>query len=172
MDTATERKPMSLSWPEAHHPRRVSIKEDLPGTVGHPKMQVIPDLKSKTITDIVGGQLKPSVELGTEDSTSHVKLQTHRLPQDHHFRQGNCQSSPTPPWMRIAISNAKRMLGGHHKVEGQYLQLYLNESCYKFDRRSFDERPSDSMAAITCTTNFRARTYRRTLYRQHLIKEC
>lgn len=34
-------------------------------------MQVIPDLRSETITDIVKEQLAPSVELTTDDSTSY-----------------------------------------------------------------------------------------------------
>ena len=40
-------------------------------------MQVIPDLKSKTITDIVGERLEPSVELITDDFTSYIKFDEH-----------------------------------------------------------------------------------------------
>ena len=37
-------------------------------------------------------------------------------------------------WVQIAISNAKRnFLGVYHKIEGKYLQLYLNEFCYKLN---------------------------------------
>ena len=37
-------------------------------------MQVIPDLRSETITDIVKEQLEPSVELTTDDSTSYINF--------------------------------------------------------------------------------------------------
>ena len=41
-------------------------------------------------------------------------------------------TNSTLKWVHIAISNAKRnFLGVYHKIEGKYLQLYLNEFCYK-----------------------------------------
>ncbi len=40
------------------------------------------------------------------------------------------------PWVHTMISNAKRLfLGIHHKIGKGYLQMYLNEFCYKFNRR-------------------------------------
>jgi hypothetical protein len=42
------------------------------------------------------------------------------------------------PWVHIAISNAKKkILGLHHQVKDDYMQNYLNEFCYKFNRRYF-----------------------------------
>ena len=42
------------------------------------------------------------------------------------------------PWVHIAISNAKKkILGLHHHVNDKYMQNYLNEFCYKFNRRYF-----------------------------------
>ena len=40
------------------------------------------------------------------------------------------------PWVHTAISNAKKkLLGLHHHVKDEYMQNYLNEFCYKFNRR-------------------------------------
>ena len=40
------------------------------------------------------------------------------------------------PWVHIAISNMKKkILGLHHSVKDIYMQNYLNEFCYKFNRR-------------------------------------
>lgn len=42
------------------------------------------------------------------------------------------------PWVHTVISNAKRLfLGFHHSIGKQYLQNYLNEYCYKLNRRNF-----------------------------------
>lgn len=134
-------------------------------TVGHLKMQVIPDLKSKTITDIVKEQLKPSVGLTTDDSTSYVKFDKH-VGSHKSLTSGKEAVKAFLPWVHIAISNAKRLLlDVHHKIKDQYLQLYLNEFCYKFNRRYFGERLFDRivLAAITYTTDFRSKTYKRTL---------
>jgi len=44
----------------------------------------------------------------------------------------------TLKWARIAISNAKRtLLGIFHKIKGKYLQNYLDEFCYKLNRKYF-----------------------------------
>ncbi len=47
-------------------------------------------------------------------------------------------SSQMLPWVHIAISNAKRwLLGIHHSVNHDFLQNYLDEFCFKFNRRYF-----------------------------------
>ncbi len=50
------------------------------------------------------------------------------------------------PWVHIAISNAKRtLLGIYHKIKGKYLQLYLDEFCYKLNRRFFGDKIFDRL---------------------------
>lgn len=42
------------------------------------------------------------------------------------------------PWVHTMISNAKRQfLGVHHSIGKHYLQNYLNEFCWKLNRRTF-----------------------------------
>ena len=42
------------------------------------------------------------------------------------------------PWVHKAVSNAKKkLLGLHHHVNDKYMQNYLNEFCYKFNRGYF-----------------------------------
>ena len=48
------------------------------------------------------------------------------------------------PWSFIAISNAKRnFLGIYHKIKRKYLQSYLDEFCYKLNRRYFGDKIFD-----------------------------
>ncbi len=50
------------------------------------------------------------------------------------------------PWVHIAISNAKKkILGLHHSVKDIYMQNYLNEFCYKFNRRYFGIKMFDRL---------------------------
>jgi hypothetical protein len=50
-------------------------------------------------------------------------------------------TAETLKWVHIAISNAKRnLLGNYHEIKGKCLQLYLNEFCYKLNRRYFGEK--------------------------------
>ncbi|SER64717.1 ISXO2-like transposase domain-containing protein [Nitrosomonas sp. Nm51] len=48
------------------------------------------------------------------------------------------------PWVHIAIGNLKAfLLGTYHGVSSGYLQEYLNEFCYRFNRRAWEaELPS------------------------------
>lgn len=55
------------------------------------------------------------------------------------------------PWVHIAISNLKRkLLDIHHCITAKYLQLYLNEFCYKLNRR-FISNPFDRLLLASTT---------------------
>ncbi|HXD91772.1 MAG TPA: IS1595 family transposase [Bacteroidia bacterium] len=46
------------------------------------------------------------------------------------------ESSKVFPWVNTTISNSKKLfLGTHHSIGKLYLQNYLNEFCYKLNRR-------------------------------------
>lgn len=58
----------------------------------------------------------------------------------------------------IVISNAKRLLlDVYHDITPGYLQNYLNEYCYKFNRRYFGDGLFDRLmvAALAYKNNFR-----------------
>jgi len=64
------------------------------------------------------------------------------------------------PWVHIAISNAKRMiLDIYNNVKPEYLQSYLNEFCFKFNRRYFGEALFDRLlvASASAKNDFRYR---------------
>ena len=68
-------------------------------------------------------------------------------------KSSNEVTKTTLKWVHIAISNAKRaFLGVYHKMKGIYLQNYLDEFCYKLNRRYFKHRLFDrvALAVITC----------------------
>ena len=60
------------------------------------------------------------------------------------------------PWVHTVISNAKRMTDGiHHSINKNHLQNYLNEFCYKLNRRHFQRDMFDGMLkASVCETWF------------------
>ena len=54
------------------------------------------------------------------------------------------------PWVHIAIANAKRLLlDVYHDIRPEYLQNYLNEFCWKFNRRNFGEALFDRLMVAT-----------------------
>jgi hypothetical protein len=54
-------------------------------------------------------------------------------------------------WVHIAIANVKRLLlDTHHHLKKEYLQYYLNEFCYKFNRWYFGDKLFDRLVAVGC----------------------
>jgi hypothetical protein len=55
-------------------------------------------------------------------------------------------------WVHVTISNAKRnILGNYRKIIGKYLKLYLDEFCYKPNRRYFGEKLFDRLIIANIT---------------------
>ena len=134
---------------------------DKPKKVGHIKMVVIPDMKSKTITPIAGECIDAEASVVSDGTKSHVKFL-------EMFREyvgrviGIDEIGKVLPWVHVAIANAKTMLANiYHGIKPEFLQEYLNEFCYKFNRRYFGERLFDRMlvAATSYTPSFKSRVY-------------
>ncbi len=120
--------------------------------VGYIKMKVIEDLKAETITPIVNDNVSEKSILLTDNSNSYTDLKDIVL-------EHKAQIIPKEkieemlPWVHIAISNAKRMLLDiHHDIKPEFLQNYLNEYCYKFNRRYYGEALFDRLLKA-CVTN-------------------
>lgn len=70
----------------------------------------------------------------TDQSTSYVDLKT--LVDVHVTYKSNRQNVDELKWVHIAIANAKRnLLGIYHVIQEKYLQYYLDEFCFKLNRR-------------------------------------
>jgi transposase-like protein len=134
-----------------------------PKRVNHLKMLVIDDLKADTILNTVKEHVNPQAELTTDDATSYSKLSEHV--KSHHAQVIKKEDLPKIlPWVHIAIGNVKRLLlDVHHQITNEYLQYYLNEFCYKFNRRYFGDAIFDRLlvAAVSYNSDFKSRIYNR-----------
>jgi transposase-like protein len=125
--------------------------------VNHIKMLVISDLKADTITSSVEEKVNCKSEIDSDDSTSYVQLKnvvTKHNPQVIEKEE----IGKILPWAHIAISNAKRLfLNVYHQLDPLHLQKYLNEFCYKFNRRYFGENLFDRLmlASVSYKNEFR-----------------
>ena len=72
----------------------------------------------------------------------------------HYTEKSNKETTQTTlKWVHIAISNAKRtLLGIFHKIKGKYLQNYLDEFCYKLNRRYFGDKLFDRLVLAVAKT--------------------
>ena len=109
------------------------------------KMQVLDSHKSSSINAVIQNNINQRSIVFSDRSKSYVDISDYV--EVHIEEKSSKESSKTTfQWVHIAISNAKRwLLGVHHKINGKYLQSYLNEFCYKLNRRYFGDRLFDRL---------------------------
>ena len=134
-------------------------KHNTSKAVGHIKMIVIDDLKSKTLDANVIKYINENAELTTDDSTSYVNFKN--IVNSHMSQVVEPKNiSKVLPWVHIVISNAKRLLLDiYHDIKPEFLQNYLNEFCFKFNRRTLDLFDRLVNTAVTYKRNFFHRYY-------------
>ena len=134
-----------------------------PKSVGHIKMIVIPDAKATTIDAAVSRVIEGESSITTNASSSHIHFKD--MFTEHTSQVIDPRDiGKVLPWVHIAIANAKTLLADmYHGVKPEFLQEYLNEFCYKFNRRYFGEDLFERlvMIAASCRTDFEHRTYRK-----------
>ncbi len=110
------------------------------------KMKVLNSHKSNEINDLAADSIEKNAVIITDKSTSYEDFS--QLFETHlSFKSDKKTTKTTLKWVHITISNAKRnLLGVYHMIKIEYLQNYLNEFCYRLNRRYFGERLFDRMA--------------------------
>lgn len=147
---------MAESEPHNENDNKHKIKK----SVNHIKMIVIDDLKSKTldgkVVKFVNGD---TAQLTTDDSSSYKNFKN--IVNAHMSQVIEPKNiSKVLPWVHIVISNAKRMLlDVFHDIKPEYLQNYLNEFCYKFNRRWLNVFDRLMNTALAYRPNFTHKYY-------------
>ena len=125
--------------------------------VGYLKMMAIDSLAAEDIEPHVANEVSTSSTIDSDGSTSYSGLG--EMVEGHRPKVvPRKEAGKALPWVHIAISNAKRLfLGVHHSIKREYLQNYLDEYCYKFNRRYFGEGLFDRLlvAAVSHKNSFR-----------------
>lgn len=100
-------------------------------------MEVVESMNKKTVLEFAKHRIKSSQTVRTDGLPANNGIQPHVT----HI------SKITPPemanewlpWVHVAIANLKRfLLGTFHGTSNRYLQDYLNEFCYRFNRRFWE----------------------------------
>ena len=103
--------------------------------------------------------INENAELTTDDSTSYVNFKN--IVNSHMSQVVEPKNiSKVLPWVHIVISNAKRLLLDiYHDIKPEFLQNYLNEFCFKFNRRTLDLFDRLVNTAVSYKRNFFHRYY-------------
>ena len=117
------------------------------------KMKVLDGHSSAEVNEFIGQNIAEESIVFSDKSKSYLDIANYV--EVHVSEKSTHETTKTTlQWVHIAISNAKRtLLGIYHKIKGKYLQLYLDEFCYKLNRRYFGDRLFDRLA-IAVATNY------------------
>jgi len=119
------------------------------------KMKVLEGQDSGPVEDYVKQSLDDSTVVFSDKATNYVDIADHVEAHMTVISDKN-STNDTLKWVHIAISNAKRtLLGIYHQIKGFNLQAYLDEFCYKLNRRYFGHNIFDritlAIASSWCT---------------------
>lgn len=112
---------------------------------GYFKMKVLNGDDTSTINKIVSENIGKESIVFSDKSNTYLNIENY---VEMHFmeKSSNETTKSTLKWVHVAISNAKRnFLGVYHKINKKYLQLYLDEFCYKLNRRYFNDKLFDRL---------------------------
>jgi len=112
-------------------------KHKKPSAFRYVKMIVIPNSSSSTMNDTLSTYAKPEVVIKSDGWRGFNKI---KEVSAKHIKKivPPKEASKALPWVHTMISNVKRnLLGINHQTKDEYLQNYLNEFCYKTNRRYF-----------------------------------
>ena len=124
--------------------------------VGYLKMVVMEDLKSKTINREVGKSVEKLAIILSDRYRGYSQLKKVISKHEVIIEPNKTKAAKVFPWVNRTISNAKKiLLGIHHNcINEQYMQNYLDEFCYKFNRRYFGEKLSERLMIAALETTW------------------
>jgi len=107
--------------------------------VGYIKMQLLENLRKETTNMQVEKAIDKESSAITDGANNYNDPGKNLIDHMSVIAEVKKEASKILPWVHIAISNAKRLLPDiHHSIGNDYLQSYLDEYCYKFNRRYYD----------------------------------
>ena len=136
---------------------------------GHLKMQVIKDLKKDTFE----AETAKGMELNSTDVMDNLPGHTGVEKAVAVSMKQTVPGKEAPkvlPWVHIAIANAKTLFQDmYHGIKDEFLQWYLDEYCYKFNRKYFGDRVFDRL--MIAATSYKP-TFAHRLYNKNLCAIC
>ncbi len=113
----------------------VALSKDDDGKPKFAKMQVIPNLKGKTIAGFVKDSITEGSVVQSDAYHSYRKPLAEKYLHEYEVFDSD---SDMLRWLHIIIGNAKAfVIGTYHGLDEKHLQRYLDEFCYRFNRRHF-----------------------------------
>lgn len=114
----------------------IAVDHTAKGSCRHAHLQVIPDASSQSLTAAAQKNITFGSTVITDGWPSYHCLAEQGYDHMPWVLETPGEASRILPWSHIVISNFKRwVLNSFHSVSAKHLQAYLNEFCYRLNRR-------------------------------------
>lgn len=107
--------------------------------VNYIKMYVLDNLQAPTIDALLKSAIDKTAVIVSDGSSSHINVKSY-FAEHKSFVETNPKEVVRNelPWVHIVIGECRNGIAAIHKdIDKRFLQLYLNEYCWKFNRRFF-----------------------------------
>lgn len=128
--------------------KRKELKKNQDSSYTMPKF-----LKMKVVENGTIQEIQATTEKALDDKSSIKADKAKAYPKSFRkyenvelYDMSKHESGKVLPWSSKAITNSKNLIKAvHHAIEAPYLQNYLNEFCFKYNRRYFGEKVFDRL---------------------------
>ncbi len=128
----------------------VAVSKTANGAPKFVKMKVLPNLKGVTIGKFAKHNIAQDSIIESDNYSSYQKPLADKY---FHKYETFAADKKMLVWVHTLISNMKAFIGGtYHGIERTYMQLYLDEFGFRFNRRNFNENLFErlALAAVNC----------------------
>jgi transposase-like protein len=130
-------------------------KHKKPTKFRYVRMVVVNNLKASKVSQVVQDTINPDSIVVTDNYRSYNNLSDQVWVHEAQNVAG-AKATKILPWVHTMISNAKRnFLGIHHMISRKYFQDYVDEFCYKVNRRYFGEKLFDRLLIACVNYNYK-----------------
>jgi hypothetical protein len=124
--------------------------------LGFARMRVVERVDAATVAGVIVEDVAAGQKIVTDGWPSYNVVR--RLGHEHAREVSGPGSNAALKWVHILASNSKAfLLGTFHGVGGKHLQSYLDEFCYRFNRRRWEDELFDRL--VTACANSKGVTY-------------
>ena len=112
------------------------------------KMEVVEDVESDSIKSVLGVHVAPGQTVRSDGFPAYNVVKDIGLTHDKQivYPKHGAPRYDVLKWVNILVSNAKAfILGTYHGVQKKHLQRYLDEFCYRFNRRFWPGQAFDRL---------------------------
>jgi hypothetical protein len=135
-------------------PVEVALSLDKQGRPRFVKMEVIADIKNETLKSFAEKNIADGSAINSDAYSSYIKAFKDSAYEHKPLKFDPIANPDHLKWLHRIVSNAKAcILGTYHGLDAPHLQSYLNEFCYRLNRRYFGSKLFDRLLFATVSTH-------------------